>query len=185
MGTRISYHLPGHAHALTFSTWHRVPVFEVSDLANQFTFLLRACCDRHECDLWAYVVMPDHIHVVIYPRAIDFSVRHLLSAIKSTFTRNHRLCLGSNYPLLRRSNGSVVLWESGGGFDRNLYSSPHIWRMINYVHANPVRKGLSTTPEQYNWSSASAYAGMEGPIRVDLCPVEVESEGVHWSAWPE
>ncbi|MCH8274710.1 MAG: hypothetical protein IH851_07965, partial [Armatimonadetes bacterium] len=63
-------------------------------------------------------------------------------------------------------------WQDGPGFDRNLFSPKAIRQAIEYLHANPVRRGLAEAAIEYEWSSARQYAGLSpGPLRVDVCPV--------------
>ena len=64
---------------------------------------------------------------------------------------------------------TIRFWQRGGGYDRNLWLPRYVWEMIDYIHANPVRRGLCETPVQWAWSSAGFYAGMgDGPLGVDV-----------------
>jgi putative transposase len=64
------------------------------------------------------------------------------------------------------------MWMPGAGFDRNLNTPQAIRASIDYLHANPVRRGLSDNNVDYWWSSARAYAGLEDcSFKVDLCPM--------------
>ena len=59
-------------------------------------------------------------------------------------------------------------WQPGGGFARNAVEFSTVHQMINYIHANPVRRGLVASAEDWQWSSARWYAGIQGvPIEVD------------------
>jgi putative transposase len=82
---RRSFNDPGHAHFLTFSCLQRYRIFE----DDQACLLLAVSIDRarvqHEFDLWAYVFMPDHIHLLIRPRRDEYSVSEILRSIKSSF----------------------------------------------------------------------------------------------------
>ena len=56
------------------------------------------------------------------------------------------------------------MWQPGGGYDRNLFETKAIYLEIDYLHANPVRRGLCVRPEDWLWSSAADYAGIrKGP----------------------
>ena len=61
-------------------------------------------------------------------------------------------------------------WQPGGGFDRNFWNAKAIYPAIEYLEANPVRKGLAATPEEYRGSSAYSRDRKEGlvPDRFDL-----------------
>ena len=58
-------------------------------------------------------------------------------------------------------------WRPGGGYDRNGTAPPTIHQMIEYIHANPVRRGLVAAAEEWEWSSARWYRGME-PVRIEM-----------------
>lgn len=59
----------------------------------------------------------------------------------------------------RQSNGAVHyrFWQRGGGYDRNLTEPTTIWQEIEYIHANPVRRGLCQRSVDWCWSSAREY----------------------------
>ena len=79
-------------------------------------------------------------------------------------------------PRITRKRGKRterVFWQSGGGFDRNVIKPGTLMKMIDYIHMNPVRRGLVEKPEDWKWSSTAWYLrGGEGPIRVDPIPPE-------------
>jgi putative transposase len=66
-------------------------------------------------------------------------------------------------------HGRALFWQRGGGYDRNLRSSSDIREKIEYIHQNPVRRGLVVNPSDWVWSSARDYAGEIGivPLRRD------------------
>jgi putative transposase len=60
-------------------------------------------------------------------------------------------------------------WQQGGGYDRNLVQSETVWKVIDYIHNNPVRRGLATTQTDWPWSSARSYAGTQDwMLQMDL-----------------
>ncbi len=66
-----------------------------------------------------------------------------------------------------------LFWQSGGGFDRNVIKPGTRMKMIDYIHMNPVRRGLVENPEPWKWSSAVWYLGAGAvPICVDPIPME-------------
>src|SRR5437763_11039394 len=58
-------------------------------------------------------------------------------------------------------------WQPGGGYDRNITSTEALRAMIDYIHANPVRRGLVARVEHWEWSSARWYAGIQ-PVRIEM-----------------
>jgi putative transposase len=63
-------------------------------------------------------------------------------------------------------------WQAGGGFDRNVVELHAVLAMIEYIHANPVRRGLVSRPEDWKWSSAGWHEGKNG-LRID--PIDLGS----------
>ncbi len=121
--------------------------------------------------------MPEHVHVLIYPRADEYSISRILSTLKQPVSKRAILFVQRNAPAFlprisdAQPNGKTELrfWQRGGGYDRNLWSPRHIWETIDYIHANPVRRGLCAVDADWPWSSAPAYAATQTvPIRIDF-----------------
>ena len=58
-------------------------------------------------------------------------------------------------------------WQPGGGYDRNITSTEALRAVIEYTHANPVRRGLVARAEDWEWSSARSYAGLR-PAKLEM-----------------
>jgi len=109
--------------------------------------------------MWAYVIMPDHVHLLIWPRQRDYSISEILRAVKRPMSfRAHR-------------QGFIAepgFWLPGGGYDRNITTPQAVHSEMAYIHANPVRKGLCARPEGWRFSSAGFWAGYEDiPLKMD------------------
>ena len=137
---------------------------------------IRLTCETHDLDLWAYVIMPEHVHIVLHPRRDDYAISKILSTLKQPVSKRAILhvkqCLPSQLKLMtdRQPNGTTSLrfWQRGGGYDRNLWSPRHIWETSDYIHGNPVRRNLCDCDVDWPWSSARAYAGMnDGQLSID------------------
>jgi len=66
-----------------------------------------------------------------------------------------------------------LFWQSGGGYDRNVNEPQTLMSMIEYVHLNPVRRGLVARAVDWEWSSA-AYLEDVGPSPLTLDPIPPE-----------
>jgi putative transposase len=131
-------------------------------------------------DLWAYAVMPEHVHIVLLPRP-ETTISKILKTIKQSVSRHALLWLAANDPeflprleVFDRSgmHKSYQFWQRGGGYDRNLRSVSDVHEKISYVHNNPVRRGLVEKPAQWLWSSAAAWeTGRDEPIAIDRSTV--------------
>ena len=112
--------------------------------------------------LWAYVIMPEHVHVLLYPQYPDYAMRRILAGLKrsvSVAARRHLQDSGDKQWLDRLAveyPGRRVFrfWQPGGGFDHNIFREKTVPTVMDYIHNNPVRRGLAATPTDWEWSSA-------------------------------
>jgi putative transposase len=161
------YNDPGDAHTLTFSCFQQRPFLSSERTCMWLIDALDSARRRHGFELWAYVIMPDHVHLLIWPRGDNYSISRILAAIKLPVTRRALAYVRKHQPESLHSmrdaqpNGMVAhrFWQRGGGYDRNIVKPAVLHSTIEYIHANPVRRGLVTSPDEWPWSSASFYAG--------------------------
>jgi putative transposase len=167
---------PGDAHGLTFSCFQRRP-FLTRDRTRIWTLeAIRKACLDHRFDLWAYVLMPEHVHLVVRPRLQDYSTSGFLKTLKQSVSMKALAFVRKQAPKFlawmedRRPDGCVTyrFWQRARGYDRNLWNPRYIWELIDYIHANPVRRGLCDRPEAWLWSSARFYlSGEPGRLPID------------------
>lgn len=165
---------PGHAHEFTFSCFRRLRLLDDPAIKDLYVAHLDQARQRSGFKIWAYVVMPEQVHLLLHPNEIC-TVRDMLSAVKSDFARQRLAQLGNeNAAILSvvkvtRRDGSTRyrFWQAGGGFDRNMFSPKVIRASIDYIHSNPVRRGLCESIIDWPWSSARWYAGLDANIQLD------------------
>lgn len=143
---RESRDVPGHAHLLTFSTRKRRPHLLSEQICVWLADSIMRAKVKYEFKVIAYVFMPDHVHLLIQPMRETYKVADILKSVKQGVSRK-----ALNVGLIQEN-----LWESGGGHDRNITTPLAKANAINYIHMNPVRKGLSSDIIDYRWTSARA-----------------------------
>ncbi len=155
------YDLPGHAHELTFSCYKRRSLLSDETHREIVGRAISAAAGRHDFMVVAFVLMPEHVHLLVFPRSDRCRVSDVLFAIKrpSSYRIKKRL-IETNDTLveqltIRERPGKMTFrfWQEGGGYDRNLITPKAIRASIQYLHENPVRRGLCELPEQWLWSS--------------------------------
>jgi putative transposase len=108
--------------------------------------LVRAQAGRQRLQIWAYCLMPNHVHFVVVPERTGSMAR--------AFGRAHA-DYARHFNLQRRSCGHV--WQA------RYYSCPldrvQLWLAMAYVERNPVRAALVPDASDYPWSSAAAHTG--------------------------
>jgi len=73
---------PGHAHELTFSCDRRLPLLSRDRSRAWLVEAIEAARQAMRFDLWAYVVMPEHVHILLHPRDVSYDVSRILRRIK-------------------------------------------------------------------------------------------------------
>jgi len=101
---------------------------------------------QHHFLLTAWVFLPDHWHAVVMP-PYPSTISRVMESIKVSSTRQINK--------LRGDRG--VLWQERF-FDRALRTPKEYHEKVEYIHLNPVKRGLATKPEEWRWSSIHDYA---------------------------
>jgi putative transposase len=163
---------PGDAHELTFSCFRRLPLLGKDRSRQWLIEALDQARRRRNFSLWAYVIMPEHVHVVVWPREAVYEVRLIRTALKVPVQRKALAFLRRQAPAFlerlrdEQPNGAVHyrFWQRGGGYDRNIREPATLRTMMDYLHNNPVRRGLVKQPTDWPWSSARFYAGVKDVV---------------------
>jgi putative transposase len=158
----------GHARELTFSCYQRRPYFSKPYACQWFFKGLSKARSAHPVHLWAYVVMPEHVHLLIWPVEPEFEISNFLETLKTSVSRRARNhLLRTNPTAVEELQGEFHFWQPGPGYDRNLDNDGTIWASIDYIHRNPIRRSRCPRVEDWPWSSAGLYSGQTGPFPID------------------
>ena len=79
-----SFNDPGHAHALTFSCFHRQAFLSKDRSRGWLTEALDRARERHRFHIWAYVIMPEHAHLLVWPTEPTSDISDILNSIKQS-----------------------------------------------------------------------------------------------------
>jgi putative transposase len=121
--------------------------------------------------------MPEHVHLLVWPTTRDYRTSSWLTTIKRSVTLKAISYVMEYAPsfrqhmLDRQPNGEqhYRFWQRGGGYDRNLTEPTTIYKEIDYIHANPVRRRLCDRSTEWLWSSAVEYENPgTGLLSIDL-----------------
>jgi putative transposase len=144
---------------------------------------IRNARGKHGFDLWAWVVMPEHVHLLIYPRQAAYKIQKILADVKRPVGREAVAWLKKRSPAFlarltvrNRNRTYHRFWQAGPGQDRNVYDVATAYRIIEYIHNNPVQRGLVARADDWPWSSAAAWAGKDDVfLKIDRSlPVLIE-----------
>jgi putative transposase len=180
---------PGDAHFWTVSCYRRLAFFHDNGMKRVVISALWRLRQRFGICMMAYVVMPDHLHVLLYPhrRGDDncIPISQLLLEFKrhiGFFGRARLVDIWKqrgglwSAPLNQWARGEfdkqVILHSRG--FDRNIFSESELREKVNYIHKNPITRGLVPAAGDWPWSSFRFFDSGD----VSLIPMD-------WNgAWP-
>lgn len=160
-------------HFITFSCYQRKPLLGSERARNLFVKILAEVRQRYGFLLIGYVLMPEHVHLLISApaRGTPSKVMQVLKqrvsrAIRGKRRRNSRAQMRVPFPEEKR--GLKRFWQRRF-YDFNVWSRGKIKEKLNYMHANPVVRKLVKHPRDWSWSSWSFYEKGEGvPLQMDF-----------------
>jgi putative transposase len=173
--TCTRYDIDGQSHCLTFSCFQRQAFLSRQRCRVWLAEALTGGRVEGLYDLWGYVFMPEHVHLVLLPRP-GVKISRILFTIKTSVAKRAVVWVRRECPAFlermedRQPNGrrQYRFWQRGGGYDRNLRTVHDVREKINYIHANPLRRGLVTDIDDWYWSSYRAWqTGEDIPIPID------------------
>jgi putative transposase len=156
------YDNEGHARFVTFCTHRKIPVLTHDSICRIVYEAIMEARDRLKFDLLAYVIMPEHVHLVLVP-AENTKLGLVIGEIKRLSSKRIHRVLGENRSgLLRRlmvmrdGGPRFALWQRRC-YDHNCRSEKAVWEKVRYCHGNPVKRGLVRDASRWQWSSAAWY----------------------------
>jgi len=167
------YYGQGHLHFITFSCYRRLPLLQTARARDVFVKELSKIHDELGFHLVGYVVMPEHIHLLISepqqgtPSTV---LQKLKLRVARKLRKRKRRPSAAQLRLPFEENGEPLraFWQARF-YDFNVYTSGKKKEKLNYMHANPVKRGLVEHPKDWRWSSWEFYAGGgRGTVRMDI-----------------
>jgi putative transposase len=157
----------GDLHFVTFSCYRRRPYLGTVHARNCFVRVLDQVRSRYRFLLLAYVVMPEHVHLLIGEPAKGNPskvLQALKQGVSGSLRRNKfRLCVATAAEATKPS----PVWQRRF-YDFNVRSAQKLREKIDYMHRNPVQRRLVQNPEGWPWSSWLHYVkGERGLISID------------------
>ena len=164
----------GVLHYITLNVKGRCKAFKSAENARASCLTLRHHCDEYPAKLIAYIIMPEHIHAIVNP--LDGDVSNFLTQLKPAITgkildiaveHQNQQVISWLYDEKKERNR---LWQDGK-YNFHLYTDRLIWQKINYIHTNPIARGITKTAEEYPFSS---YRAMYGSNLEIIIPIDRE-----------
>lgn len=125
----VAYLEGGRAFSITIGTSSRLPVFRDSEFGLECISILERLSERHTTKVYAYCLMPDHVHLLLStPQGV------LINRFVGSFTSR---CFAA-----RRGRGNSNPFWQRSFYDHGLRKPDDLRAVANYILNNPVREGL-------------------------------------------
>lgn len=155
MSKRITHDEEGHAHFVTYSCYHRRRILDDDEAKQIVLDTLQAQLVRCSGHCAGFVIMPDHVHVVLW-----FSQPNQLSALMKQWKRTSSRRIAQHFARKLTSYGEWVqgspVWQAHY-YSFNIIVADKLREKVTYMHHNPVRAGLVSQAVDWVWSSAGFY----------------------------
>jgi len=136
--------IPGYPHHITQRGNRRQETFFKADDYREYIRLMSEWCGHHRVEIWAYCLMPNHVHLIAVPEREESLARGIGEA-------HRRYTRYINF----REGWRGYLWQ--GRFASYAMDQEHLIAAARYIELNPVKAGLVKNPGEYEWSSARAH----------------------------
>ena len=169
MPRRYRVIVPGLPHHCTHRGNRKNETFREADDYQIYLRLLWKYIQRFSLRIWAYCLMPNHVHLIAVPRD-EGSLSEAIQCVDGTYA--------TLFNGLYDCTGH--LWE--GRFYSSVMDEAYLWNAVRYVERNPIRAGLVARAEDYRWSSAAAHCGLRTDrlLSNDLPVLGLVED---WSSW--
>ncbi len=158
---------------LTLVEW--LPLFAETEFANIMTGSIQHCIANKGLLLFAYCIMPSHVHLIVqspvHPLGSTFRdlKKYTSSQIIDRIQKDEKY---SDYSIAFQKKAATIkrnkymkVWLDGY-HPEIIFSTRFFFQKLNYIHNNPVVAGLVEQAEDYYYSSARNYAGLEAPLEI-------------------
>ena len=140
----------GDFHFVTFSTHGRRGLLQTVRSKQIVISVLGTLVNRGKVRVSGFVIMPDHVHAILWFDD-DADLPKIIQSWKRASAQHLKRFYQENMPSM-----IDYFWQRRY-YDFNIRSDVKLKEKLEYMHNNPVRKGLSDSPENYKWSSAQWY----------------------------
>jgi putative transposase len=175
---QISRRIP--AYYFTSVTHHRLPIFQKDALRQRLCDAWAEARDNHGILILAYVIMPDHVHLLVYSDKELSEVLRLLNGIAARRVIQYLKESGFESSLfklrgeVRERNHKHSVWEHHTD-SLDIFGEDTFRQKVEYIHQNPVRAGLVERAEDYRFSSARLWKGLsldDEPLSTDHLQID-------------
>ena len=154
MPSGLTRYYGGHdLHFITVSCYHRQPFLNTSTSRDAFVETLEETRQKYEFRVAGYVVMPEHVHLLVSEPNVG-TLSTVLQVVKQRTTRKVNDVIKGQ------------MWQRRF-YDFNVFTHEKQTEKLLYMHENPVKRGLVVSAEDWKWSSATFHSsGEQGTVKI-------------------
>ena len=168
--------LEGYAYFITTKIKDYIKVFETKPYFDIIIENLNFYRKKFGFKLWGYVIMPEHIHLMIYlsgkddvSKIMEEFKRYTSKQILIQLKKDKKLHLIKLFTIINPKKEKHMVWEEGFR-SLGIYSEKVFNIKMNYIHNNPLKRGLAGKPEDFIYSSYRNYYYEDSSI-IKLDPI--------------
>ena len=174
--------LEGYAYFVTTKIKDYIRVFETKPYFDIIIENLNFYRNKFGFRLWAYVIMPEHMHLMIrladkcdLSKIMEEFKRYTSKQILTQLKEDKKFHLIKLFAITNPRKEKHIVWEEG--FRGLGISSERVFNIkMNYIHNNPVKRGFVKEPEDYIYSSYRNYYSQNSSI-IELDPIIYHGAG--------
>lgn len=149
---------PGIPHHVTQRGNRRMETFFREEDYSAYLALMAEWCRKFRVEIWAYCLMPNHVHLIAVPESEE--------GLRLAIGEAHRRYSGM---VNRRQKWTGHLWQ--GRFSSFPMDETYLLAAVKYIEMNPVRANLAPDPYAWKWSSAGAHVAGKDDVLVKVSPL--------------
>lgn len=170
------YYGRNHLHFITTSCYHRLPFLSPAR-RDLFLEILEQARQRFRFVVVGYVVMPEHVHLLmsetglvdpsVVMKWVKYRVARSVLAAHTSRLSNDETEGASRRDVWGTQTSESHFWQHRF-YDFNVFTTRKAQEKLDYMHMNPVKRGLVARPEDWPWSSCRYYStGEIGPVKLN------------------
>jgi len=158
---------------ITSTTVEWIPVFTSQKYFDILIASMKYCREEKSLSIFAYVILDNHFHLLCQAPELSKTIqslkRHTAKCILEQLEADHKkwmLNLFSYYKKMHKTASDHQVWQEGF-HPQEIMNEEMLVNKIEYIHYNPVRRGLVKKPEHWIFSSATDYDDGHGVLEID------------------
>jgi len=164
---------PDKPHFMTCTILEWLPVFTRPETVQIILDCWRYQREHEGLQLYGYVILENHLHFIAQAKNLNkcvssfkaYTARQIIDHLQAQ--RVERLLAHLRFfKTAHKTDREYQLWQEGVHAEM-VFSEAMMREKLDYIHANPVKRGYVNLPEHWRYSSASNYAGLAGLIDID------------------